>query len=186
LATIWFGTNDAIKPGYPQHVPLDEFKRNMTEILETHFDQVDVLLITPTTVVVPNTAEGHEDDTLHVQYGQTLAQIADEVNQRRRDGDQSGASDKKVVLVNMHALFIQAVQRTPGGLAALFQADGMHISSLGYKVVFDGLLAAIASELPHLMPDRLPYIVPEWKTINLSADAQGQSEQLEPKRRLTR
>lgn len=149
----------------------------MTAILRDHFAATPVLLITPTTVVSGRFG-GHEDDRLHQQYGKALVQVVEHVNALRQ---QAGQADR-VVLIDMRALFLQAAQTQPGGLEALFQDDGLHIAGPGYKVVFDALMAAIETYFPHLSPDRLPFVIPDWKTIQLDADAAKQSEQLEPKR----
>lgn len=34
LITIWFGANDAMLPSSTQHVPLDEYKENLTTIIQ--------------------------------------------------------------------------------------------------------------------------------------------------------
>ena len=35
--TVFFGANDAVAPGEPQHVPLDEYKSNLIKIFYLYY-----------------------------------------------------------------------------------------------------------------------------------------------------
>lgn len=170
LATIWLGTNDAIEPGYSQHVPLEEYKSNMTSILRDHFNSLPVLLITPTTVVNGLFA-GHADDTYHERYGQALHEIADELNPGRKEAE-------RIIVIDMRKAFLQASLVQEGGLKALMDVDGLHLATPGYKVVFDAVMAAIETYFPHLSPEKLKFVIPDWKELNLDLDQEGQKKQL--------
>lgn len=172
LATIWLGTNDAILPGYSQHVPLEEYKSNMTSILCDHFASLPILLITPTTVI-DGLFEGHPDDANHERYGKALQEIANNSNLTRKEAE-------KVVVIDMRKAFLQASLVQEGGLKALMDQDGLHLATPGYKVVFDAVMAAIETYFPHLSPDKLKYVIPDWKDLNLSLDQEEQKKQLVP------
>lgn len=176
LAIIWLGTNDCIAPGYAQHVPEDEYGDNMRAIVTQHFADVDTLLITPTTVV-PDRFAGHETDESALRYGRRLQQIAEEV---MREREEQTSPAKKLIVVDMHAAFYQAAADQAGGLADLLQEDGLHISQRGYQVVFDAIAMAIRDHLPHLTPEKQPFVFPDWKDLDLAADMQGQMLQLTP------
>jgi isoamyl acetate esterase len=172
LATVWLGTNDAIEPGFSQHVPLEEYKSNMTSILREHFNSLPVLLITPTTVV-NGLFEGHTDDSNHERYGQALQEIANELNPSRKEAE-------RIIVIDMRKAFLQAAHVQEGGLKALFDSDGLHLAIPGYKVVFDATMAAIETYFPHLSPDKLKYVIPDWKELYLNLDQEGQKKQLLP------
>jgi len=44
-----------------------------------------------------------------------------------------------------------------------FLTDGLHLTKLGYDVLFWELLNLIKQELPDCAPDNLPFVLPEWR-----------------------
>ena len=44
-----------------------------------------------------------------------------------------------------------------------FLADGLHLTKLGYDVLFWELLRLIKTQIPRCAPESLPFILPEWK-----------------------
>ena len=39
---------------------------------------------------------------------------------------------------------------------------GLHLSGEGYKLFYDEVMGAIQAHLPHLDPDKIPFIHPTW------------------------
>lgn len=109
-------------------MPLEEYKRNMTAVLD-YFPSIDIILVTPATVV-PGIFAGHEDDKSMVQYGKALFEIAEKLKAQRKSKKDIG----KVSVVDMHTAFISAAEKTEGGVAALLTEDGLHINQAGYEV----------------------------------------------------
>ena len=117
--------------------------------------------------------EGHKDDSNHERYGQALHEIANELNQNRKEAE-------KIIVIDMRKAFLQAAIVQEGGLKALMDADGLHLAVPGYKVVFDAVMAAIETYFPHLIPEKLKYVIPDWKELNMALDQEGQKKQLLP------
>lgn len=44
-----------------------------------------------------------------------------------------------------------------------FLCDGLHLTKLGYDVLFEGLMSLIRKEIPDCAPENMPYILPEWR-----------------------
>lgn len=44
-----------------------------------------------------------------------------------------------------------------------FLTDGLHLTKLGYDVLFRELLKLIKQEIPDCAPENLPFVLPEWR-----------------------
>lgn len=45
-----------------------------------------------------------------------------------------------------------------------FLTDGLHLTKLGYDVLFWELLKLVKREIPDCAPENLPFVLPEWRT----------------------
>lgn len=77
--------------------------------------------------------------------------------------------------VDMHSRMAPDMQHIPGCFQSPsnspdfeyqlsdFLADGLHLSKLGYDVLFSELLKLIREEIPDCAPENLPFVLPEWR-----------------------
>ena len=149
MATIFFGANDAVLSDESQHCPLDEYKQNissMVDILREHNSRIELILITPGTVDHSRWDSRHPDQ---------VSQYADAV----RDV----GVDKNVPVVDLWK------DEIAFDLSTDFD-DGLHLSPSGNAKVFDGVIQAIQNSYPQSIPDEHQLHFPDWKELkNVSA-----------------
>lgn len=180
---ILFGANDACLklPVCNQHVPLDEFKENLTNIIRhpnITAHNPKIFLVTPPPldeirITQIDLAAGHSAATrrakISASYSEAVRQIA--------------AEHPGVTLIDLwKALMDRAVAETPGfdpqkgpclgdpesgqrGYLEHLLPDGLHLSGESYRVFFDLVKPHVDSEWAGFPEqDRVGYILPDWKT----------------------
>lgn len=182
---VLFGANDACVPvpvEYPQHVPLDEFRRNLAAII-THptiaSHRPKILLVTPPPL------DGIYIAKLDAAAGQPIATRQSKVSAaytqavREVAAEHAGAD---VTLIDLYkAIMDRAVAKTPGfdpikckplgdpecGLRGYLEhllPDGLHMSGESYQVFFDLVKGHIGAEWAGTdEEDRVGYVLPEWR-----------------------
>lgn len=159
LITVWLGANDAaLKDGRAgnQHVPLEEFRVQLSEIIMSIRDgapNAKLLLLTPPPVDEQARLEFCESPALLDRSSaavQGYAQVVVDI-----------AAAEHLDVVDIYALLMQM---DPQQRHALF-SDGLHFNTQGNEFVFDQLQSKIRSSFPHLDPDALPWPTPDWKTL---------------------
>ena len=174
---ILLGANDASLsvPTNRQHVPIDEYKKNLQIIINhpritAHAPRI--LLVAPPPVnelktQQLDTAEGHagaiRTSAVSASYSQKAREVASE--------------NENVVLIDLwKGIMDKAISMSPeaylkggpwlgspengkaGGLEQLLP-DGLHMSGDAYRVLFDLLMK-------HFDGAEQEYVLPEWKRIN--------------------
>ncbi|KUJ19103.1 SGNH hydrolase [Mollisia scopiformis] len=170
---ILFGANDACLPNSPsrQHVPLEDYRRNIKTIL-THpvvkAQDPTILLITPPPVN-ESQLEVNADGTTSRQQTVT-AKYADAIREIVTESE-----NEKVVLIDLHAVMMKKatamVTQNGGSLdkalqtllmsratncpqnTDLLRVDGLHLTGAGYKIFVEEVLSHV--EVP-------PRIFPLW------------------------
>jgi lysophospholipase L1-like esterase len=150
LVTVFFGANDAALPdlsGARQHVPLDEYRRNLAAIT-AHIrrscgDGCAIALITPPPV----------DHAKRLAF-QRERYADDATGELERTNEAAGkyaaacvevAAAEGLPVVELW----QAMQAADGG-AAQYLSDGLHLSPAGNAFVAEALLAVVAECWPAL------------------------------------
>jgi lysophospholipase L1-like esterase len=183
---VLLGANDACipLPTTSQHVPLDEYRSNLTKIV-THplvkSHSPKILVVTPPPLDEIRSTEldlqlGHSASTRQGAVSASYSQAArDAVAAAQQEGS-------NVVLVDLHdALMARAVELTegdsvdremlgrPGGQRGGLQAllpDGLHMSGESYRIFFDTLK-------PHVGPfpkeGTEGFAFPGWREMNPGA-----------------
>ncbi|GAA5903836.1 SGNH/GDSL hydrolase family protein [Sporobolomyces salmoneus] len=161
---IWFGANDAALPTSPQHVTLDDFKKNLVTILDLvrspdspyYSPSTIPILITPppvdadvrnnelTSRVPPRVPD--RDSEMTRQYAQAVNEVA----------QQEGVHSVDVWTA------IDEKAKAEGGLEK-YLSDGLHLTGAGYEVVTYEIAKLIVDQLPELHWDKLPQIFPHWE-----------------------
>ncbi|KAG6278650.1 hypothetical protein E4U47_005163 [Claviceps purpurea] len=182
---LLFGANDAALPlpTASQHVPIDQYKENLTKIItHPHIKQhnAKILLVTPPPVdeiklAKLNVAEGHASA---LRRSATTAAYSEKAREVARE-------NPGVVLIDLwKAVMNKAIDMTPldytpggpwlgspengqqGGLDSLLP-DGLHMSGDAYRVFYDEMISHIGEEWSGLPArDYTGYLFPDWRVLN--------------------
>ncbi|KAF4506790.1 hypothetical protein G6O67_006835 [Ophiocordyceps sinensis] len=182
---VLFGANDAVMPlpTTSQHVPLDEYKRNLTDIITHPHVQAHkptILLVTPPPVdemklTRLDTAEGHASA---IRSFATSAAYSEKAREVARE-------NAGVILIDLwQALMDRAIALAPGeyqpggpwlgspengkagGLEQLLP-DGLHMSGDAYRVLYEQIRPHIGQQWTNLPGrDRTGFLFPDWMDLN--------------------
>jgi len=156
LVTVWFGSNDAAVEGHHQHVPLSRFRSNLEDVLktiETRAPEAKVLLLTPATLILSKRPDDFRRPEVTRTYADTILDVVKERN------------SSSVKSVDLYAMFDDLAERVLGSMDPLLQQDGLHISDLGYELIFHKLVAVINATWPHLDTRNLQTTYPLWQDV---------------------
>lgn len=170
VMTVFFGANDACVPGSPQHVPLEKYKASLRDIvaypgLKLHATQP--ILIVPAPVDEYQLVGADRNAPTTAVYAAACRDVAAELN---------------LPVLDLWTVFMRkagwmpddAVQGKPlvgskdaprSEVLAALLSDGLHFTPAGYQLVFEELVALIASNLPELRPENLPMVFPDWRFV---------------------
>ncbi|PGH29672.1 hypothetical protein GX50_07582 [[Emmonsia] crescens] len=176
LMAVFFGANDAVLPGFQQHVPISVYRDSLTKIL-THplvkaHKETNLLLLTPPPVneyqFSPADADADVDDASLMRTASQTKLYADAC---RKVGKALNVPVADVWTAFMTAAGWSAGQPLAGSrdgpvnekLEALL-SDGLHFNPAGYKIMYDEVMRAIRTHYPHLAPEDVPIHFPPWQT----------------------
>ncbi|PWN23997.1 SGNH hydrolase [Microstroma glucosiphilum] len=160
---IWLGCNDSIQKGQEQHVPPEEFRSNLSSILDIVAAEPAnatsatcpppyILLLGAT----PVTQRAFHDNKAKQEYMTIVGEIA-------RDARYSS----KVDYIDMYSLFTTAAEP----VADLLDSDGLHMSPRGYEVIFDAVFKQLRQQ-DGLEPSGMRLQFPDWKSFDTDATAE--------------
>ncbi|KAI9313724.1 SGNH hydrolase-type esterase domain-containing protein [Dichotomocladium elegans] len=160
LATIFLGANDAALSFSPQHIPLEEYKSNLRDMIsmvqspDSPYFNADMRLI----VITPpplNESQWREncDGPLNRNYETTKAYA---------EAARQVAKEKGVVVAD---LWTRIVQLADGHLDT-YLADGLHLSAAGNQAAFALLMETIATHFNEIHPDNLDMAISGWRELN--------------------
>lgn len=147
---IFFGANDAARPGDAQYVPLDEYKRNLGRLVAFVRELpggVQPMLVTPPPVT---TFWEGDEETRSTERTAIYAEACVEAG--RRLG---------VPVLNLHDDMVMA----EGGKGQ-FLCDGLHLSAKGNRFMYERLVDMFRGCVPDLCPDLLKPNAPLSKDID--------------------
>ncbi|TVY48921.1 Isoamyl acetate-hydrolyzing esterase 1-like protein [Lachnellula cervina] len=178
---LLFGSNDACLPDCPtkQHVPLEQYRKNMHAILNhasIKAHNPTILLVTPPILnevhlEAEDSKRGYPTLTRHQSYTEQYVKAVREIAEEYKD--------QKVILVDLWAAMMKEGARlTPGfvegggmlgskekgdseGLRKLV-ADGLHLTGAGYKIFLDEVLPVVGKEWAGEPIDNPSWIFPHW------------------------
>mmetsp|Transcript_78281 Transcript_78281/g.203436 ORF Transcript_78281/g.203436 Transcript_78281/m.203436 type:complete len:287 (+) Transcript_78281:98-958(+) len=159
LATVWFGANDGADASLNprQHVPIDEYKTNLTQIVERIRQRCErVIVLSPppiheasyrTVFVEPRQGKGAPLDR-SLAVSQSYAVAAGEV-----------AAATGCAFVDIWSKVQSAAPVVPGSDEqpwGRYLYDGLHLSQEGNQLVFDELLSVVREHFLEVLvePDR--------------------------------
>ncbi|CAM9121976.1 unnamed protein product [Discosporangium mesarthrocarpum] len=164
LVTVFFGANDCVMEGNAQHVPLEEYKenlKNMVSHVRSVHEGAKVLLITPPPIherkwAAHKKAMGGVMDrrqALTMAYAQACVEVAREA---------------LVPIVNSFALLGSGDEV----LAAEYLHDGVHFTSEGNVAVFEAVKSVVERDFPEMSPEKAHMQGPHHLEID-PADPRG-------------
>ncbi|OJD11817.1 hypothetical protein AJ78_07485 [Emergomyces pasteurianus Ep9510] len=191
LMTVFFGANDAVLPGFQQHVPISTYKDSLTKIL-THplikaHKETNLLLLTPPPVNEYQFSSSNNtgtDATTDPDPGPgpgtapVPTSLMRKASQTKLYADACRQVGKalNVPVADIWTAFMTAAGWSPGmplagsrdepvneKLQALL-SDGLHFNPAGYKVMYDEVTRAIWTYYPHLAPENVPVHFPPWQS----------------------
>ncbi|PGH08978.1 hypothetical protein GX51_01035 [Blastomyces parvus] len=188
LMTLFFGANDAVLPGFQQHVPLNVYADNLVKIL-THplikgHPETNLLLLTPPPVneYQLSPADTNTDTDTDTQPGapepETTSPIMRTASQTKKYADACRGVGKElnVPVADIWTAFMAAAGWVEGQplagsrdapvnekLQALL-SDGLHFTPAGYRVMYEEVTRAIRTHYPHLAPGNVPIHFPPWQS----------------------
>ncbi|KAI0086606.1 SGNH hydrolase-type esterase domain-containing protein [Irpex rosettiformis] len=169
LLTIWYGANDAVEPGGPQYVPLEEYSQNLSTLIqlvkspssEWYSPETRIIVLTPPPINSAQWAEflktlelGLDKSDRTVERTKTYADAVKEV-----------AKKEGVAVVDVFELLWSAAGEREKALER-FLTDGLHLKVEGYKLVYDALIESISQNFPELHYDKLQTAYPDWKDLS--------------------
>lgn len=143
FCTVFLGANDSALVGERQHVPLDEFQRNLDQIVTSIANRsrgvCPIILMTPPPVDEPRWM---------AQWGNTKPD-------RLNDVSRNYGTACKQVAANHHFCTVVDVFEVLGGNGNDYHrhlSDGLHLSGSGNTLLYDALLKHIQNNYPDLAP----------------------------------
>ncbi|KAJ2354556.1 isoamyl acetate-hydrolyzing esterase [Coemansia erecta] len=153
LLTILFGANDAQFSPLKCHVPLDEYKRNIRDIVQMFGADTRILLITPPPV----------GDALYEQFSDGPVDRCRETTMPYAEAVRELAAELGLPCVDLWAA-MEANIDTAGGYDK-FLWDGLHLNANGNDLLFSLVVDAIKQNYPELDPDTMSFKIPAYQSF---------------------
>ncbi|KAK2811100.1 hypothetical protein FQN50_002436 [Emmonsiellopsis sp. PD_5] len=169
--TVFFGANDAVLPGFHQHVPLNVYEDSLTKILTHPAVQAHgtkLLLLTPPPVnEYQFFTHGPEPEPVSLQRRASQTKLY--ADAARRVGQ-----TLNVPVVDIWTAFMTAVgwkegeplagskEAPPNEKLEALLSDGLHFNPPAYKIMYEEVLKVIRECYPELAPEEVPMNFPPW------------------------
>ncbi|WRT65270.1 uncharacterized protein IL334_002213 [Kwoniella shivajii] len=179
LVTIWFGANDAVLPEFLQHVPLEEYINNLDSILAlltskespysvAHDDgPLNIVLVTPPPVYPEMMGDADFAGQRNMNNTRRYAEAVMALGQKWEEKELSSKGKWKLRTVDMFQGILQAAGGEGEPLRPYF-TDGLHLSTLGYNLLWDRLSSMIDNDFKGRGLSRLDsdFTVPDWSILD--------------------
>ncbi|KAG8988524.1 hypothetical protein FRB90_002695 [Tulasnella sp. 427] len=169
LLLLWLGGNDTCLLPSPQHVPLDQYIFNLKRLIlmvrspdsEWYSPNTRIILVTPGPF--NETVRGAR---LAARNPPIALDRKSEVTRSYADGVIALGKDLGIPVVDVYTPIWEATGNGDTKRMEEYLYDGLHLSKLGYDVVFNLLIKTIEKEFPELHHDALPMVFPDWKDLD--------------------
>lgn len=157
LATVFFGTNDAVSHGV-QHVELDKYKLNISNIIRLLKEKgIKIILISPGLHNETQWFASKPFDTEFRRSNKTNKLYVDELEKI--------AKSENISFINTYNLFQNYIKDTNSSDTELLM-DGVHYTGKGYKLLYDELKNQINTWYPEFNSDNLQLKLPYWREVD--------------------
>ncbi|WWD22205.1 hypothetical protein CI109_106696 [Kwoniella shandongensis] len=165
VMTLWLGTNDAALPPAATHVPVDQYKANLHEIISLvkspdspyYSPETKIILLTPPPVIAEVWRKGVADWAILSGLMSPEEMVAERDHDPKVMAGYAKAclevgQEAGLDAINVHAGIIEAAGGdSPAKLLPYF-SDGIHMTGKGYDVVFTLFKELIERKYPKLTP----------------------------------
>ena len=153
FCTVFFGANDAALPGERQHVPLEEYRENLIKIISSIRKNVGAgsnRITIPIILITPPPVNSDQWDSYCMDNFKSKSLRSNESAWNYRNVVKDVGTETDCYVFDAFASL--------GGSGKVndykrFLSDGLHLSEVGNKALFEGLLSVIKKNIPHLYPD---------------------------------
>lgn len=166
LMNIFMGTNDAANTAH-QHVPIDRYKANLTNMVEMAQAQGIKVIVTG-----PTLHDGDLCEKALIGGGRANPFSSSKITREYADVAKQVAQDHQAPFVDLWLAF----QKHGGWLEAELLGDkcgfgelltdGIHFTPTAYRIFYDELVKAIDAAYPELSAAALPQVLPHHDEID--------------------
>ncbi|CAF9917388.1 hypothetical protein IMSHALPRED_003557 [Imshaugia aleurites] len=171
--TVFFGANDACLPGSAtgQHVPLDEYKKNLKNILK----HPSVIAQNPRLILLtPPPINEYQLEEVDLVQGFKDPRRSAEHTQEYADACRQVGADVGVTVLDVWSIFMAKAGWKEGEaligskkvarneVLERLLVDGLHFRPEAYRLLYDSLMELINKEWPDQAPDNLKFIYQPW------------------------
>jgi len=169
LLVLWWGANDSCLRPSPQCLPLDKFVANLKTMIsmvrspesEWHSPDTKIILVTP-----PPMSEAMRKADLAsrdppIELDRTAANTELYV-----DAVIALGKELDLPVIDMYEPIWAATGNGNSEKLQEYLSDGLHLTTAGYTIIYDQLLATIKANFPELYQESIPMVFPQWKDID--------------------
>lgn len=182
LVALFLGANDAVLPGFRQHVPVSRYRENLSwMIAQVRASQpaARILLLTPPAVYPPDweahCREKGRDLDRSVEHTRLYAEACREVYHQYIKEHGGGGERNHLALVDIYAEMEQyaGITSKENNCTTQWQnvrsllCDGLHFSAQGNQMLYKLVKRTIDKQFPELSVEQLPHYFPWHDQIDL-------------------
>ncbi|QPG74476.1 hypothetical protein FOA43_001806 [Brettanomyces nanus] len=169
IAFVFFGTNDArakgTNPENTQHVDIDDYVSNMKNITRK-FQKRKIPLV----VITPGLHNQKMWDEVYPEDLQTGDYRSCQLNLEYSDAVAKECLQMGVPVVHLYSAMSKYLSEHTGETSKDLLADGIHMSGMGYRIIYDELMRQIHQNFPEVYPDNIATKFPPWRLIAEGTD----------------
>jgi len=157
FSTIFFVANDASPPGMRQHVPLDEYEKNLETIIEYIRDNPIYItqntgddLFLPILLITPPPVASKKWETFCIQTGRPVSLRCDQRGKEYSQVVQKISQKYKCPVLDSFTLF--GGDTDDESIYQHYLYDGLHLNREGNLILYQALMDLIQKSLPNLAP----------------------------------
>jgi lysophospholipase L1-like esterase len=160
---LFFGANDSVCEEVPQHVPLLEYKDNLSSMVEqaqSTLPYSTIIILSPPPVYEPLLEERNKEKKKKI--------LSDRVCSRTREYVKAcvevGAKFNVDVIDNFTSMEGDSKNRSD------YLRDGLHLNSKGNAKVYENVINLIEKKYKQLDPENMQMYQPHWSEIVANPD----------------
>lgn len=166
MAVLLLGTNDSILPGFPHHVPVEEFERNLRKILDSVIGTIKsestgkplIVLATPPPCSLKQLANSKMSDSGKSRSNKAVEQYVSSIHKVAQESYSEGPAIVQVL--DLYKIFTEISKSSP---IENFLLDGLHFNGEGYKVLYVEIMDIVKKLGSQLRP--IPMVEPHFSAL---------------------
>jgi lysophospholipase L1-like esterase len=156
IVFLFFGANDAVVAEHAQHVPLAEYKQNLSIMVRKALSMsITVFLLTPPPVYEPVLELRNKEKGKKLLTDRVNSNTLRFVNACKAVGKEFDVP----VIDNWTTMGGDSAERGD------YLRDGLHLNEQGNRQVFRNIVGLIGDKFQHLRPENVKLFQPHWSEI---------------------